>query len=72
MIPEGAFDLNDVEVLQKRDASLQIQCDEIGTKWIPRSVIVDDDDADHDEEYEPGHKRRILVASWFAEKKGWL
>lgn len=72
MIPEGAFDLTGVVVTVDTGRAIKVECDEIGEGWIPKSNIVEDPEADYDVEYTVGYEGRILVQSWFAEKRGWL
>jgi len=72
MIPEGAFDLNHCVIVSDRPKAIEVECDEIGKEWIPRANIIEDPEADFDAEYIEGYEGRILIASWFAEKRGWL
>lgn len=36
-------------------------------KWVPHSVIHDDSEV-----YEKGHKGKLVLKYWWAEKNGWL
>lgn len=46
--------------------ALQMEHDELGTFWVPKSVIHDDSEV-----YEPGHEGALVVEDWFAEERGW-
>jgi hypothetical protein len=69
-IPEGYFDAPGSVCLEKSRAGKAIKVDMPDVAdgaWIPLSLIHDDSEV-----YDEGHEGTLIVAEWFAEKKGWM
>lgn len=69
-IPADCFDIDAARILRDSDSGMAVlvEAPELSDPvWIPKSLIHDDSEV-----FEVGHEGTILIASWFAEKKGWL
>lgn len=62
-------DYSDCEVTATSSMAIQVKCEELGTVWLPRSVIVDESEIEADAEI--GDTGDLAVKSWFAENEGW-
>lgn len=56
--------IEDVEVLRETDDAILVQFDN-QELWVPKSVIHDDSEV-----YEMGCDGTLIIAEWWAEKKG--
>lgn len=59
----------DVEVIAETDGALRVKSDELGERWLPRSVI--DEESEIDRDSEQGDTGDLVVKEWFADKEGW-
>lgn len=59
----------DVEVVATTDKAIKVKSDELGERWLPRSVITSESEIDTDAE--EGDVGDLVVKEWFADNEGW-
>lgn len=60
-------DFQVVRVLDERAKAIKVRLSNGDDKWLPKAVIHDDSEV-----FELGHKGKLIVFEWWAEKEGWL
>lgn len=64
-VMSDAESLGKAKVVGATDKALRVEVEDMGTIWVPRSVIHDDSEV-----YDEGHEGELVVKRWFAEKEG--
>jgi len=62
---DDSIELDNVTAVGETKLALRVRLSNNTSQWIPQSVITSDSEV-----YELGHKGRLVVKRWFAEKEG--